>query len=189
MAEEIPGSAPPATEASGHPDLRDRIGWIGHRVAGDRGTIHYTWDDYHHDIDALAVELARVDLEAIVAITRGGLIPAVSLSHRLGIDAVHSWRYQSYDHLHVDDLAALGGLDVATTLIVDDILDTGATLERLKRTLPAARVAVLWRKGRPNIFGAIERVDWVGNDLAATDWVVFPWETSDDRQAREPEWS
>ena len=118
----------------------------------------------------------------IIGIGRGGLIPAVYLSHATSI------RMLSIDHSsHLPDFAAglLVKLAVRSLterlLFVDDINDSGSTIAHLRRSLNEAggdlgnvRFATLI----DNTVSA-ERVDYCFRKIDRSvnkDWFVFPWE-------------
>lgn len=123
--------------------------------AGDKE--HYSWDEYQRDIVTLAHRI-REDLKAqptaIYGVPRGGLVLAVSLSHLLELPMV----------LNRDEITP-------DTLVVDDIADTGTTLDKLCKQIGIRlMIATLYyRSGsrlRPDVFVR-----------SKTKWVVFPWET------------
>jgi hypoxanthine phosphoribosyltransferase len=145
------------------------------------------------DIEMVTTRLAATILndgapEVIVGIARGGLVPAVMLSHHLGVrdlrtvtfthtktDEVNATKTATPVVSHADSLGDLTGRDV---LVVDDIAGTGDTLTGA-RTLLAERGAALIRT-------AVLRVNtanWQNHNQAPTfaghtnqGWVVFPWE-------------
>jgi hypoxanthine phosphoribosyltransferase len=125
-------------------------------------TRRVTWEE----IDARASELAQLiknsgkEYRQIVGVARGGLIPAVLLSHRLGIDHVSSVCSSSSLILRID-----------RTLIVDDLVDSGATSERLSRYLFWTDVAVLYAKPDGELMA-----DYFAERVPQDTWLVFPWE-------------
>src|SRR5688572_3084358 len=95
-----------------------------------------SWDQFHRDSRALAWRLAgEGPFEAVVAITRGGLVPAAIVARELGIRVIETVCIASYDYDkqgEIEILKAVGetfaGRDGgAKVLIVDDLVDTGAT--------------------------------------------------------------
>src|ERR687898_3293618 len=94
-----------------------------------------SWDQFHRDSRALAWRLAAEGpFEAVVAVTRGGLVPAAIVARELGIRVIETVCIASYDYdkqgeLEVlkrvgENIASLDG--GAKVLIVDDLVDTGA---------------------------------------------------------------
>src|SRR6266699_3358104 len=79
-----------------------------------------SWDQFHRDSRALAWRLSGAGpFEAIVCITRGGLVPAAMVARELGIRVIETVCVASYDHVTrgelrllktvAADVAALGG--------------------------------------------------------------------------------
>jgi uncharacterized protein len=118
----------------------------------------------------------------IIGVGRGGLIPAVYLSHATSVPML------SVDHSsHLPDFAAellvkLAAMSTAQKLLfVDDINDTGSTITHIKAALTEAggtidhvRFATLI----DNVVSA-EKVDYRFRTIDRTvnkDWFVFPWE-------------
>src|SRR6266571_514711 len=102
-----------------------------------------SWDEFHRDARALAWRLSGVGpFEAIVCVTRGGLVPAAIVEGELkvlkGIAA---------------EVVALGGGDGKGVLIVDDLVDTGKTAKVVRGLIPAAHFATVYAKpmGRPMV--------------------------------------
>lgn len=124
--------------------------------------LFYTWQEFDKDIDSLAKKLKKEKIKNILAIPRGGYVLAVALSHRLNIPIL--WQESEWWKTISKN-----------TLVVDDICDSGKTLQKLFRELdlPKCKTAVLfWRqndKFEPDFF-ADELLDKLV-------WVVMPWET------------
>ena len=84
----------------------------------------------------------------MIAITRGGLVPAAIVARELGVRVIDTVCIASYDHTKQGELKVLKGVsaDVAKLgggtgkglLIVDDLVDTGQTA-RLVRDMIAGR--------------------------------------------------
>ena len=90
-----------------------------------------SWDQFHRDSRALAWRLnSEGPFDAIVCITRGGLVPAAIIARELGIRVIESVSISSYEYkdqgkLQVlksiaDDILALDAADDKKVLIVDD---------------------------------------------------------------------
>jgi hypoxanthine phosphoribosyltransferase len=159
-------------------------------------------DDYVAQVLALADQVRSADWQPsfIIGIGRGGLAPAVYLSHATGLPML------SVDHSSdVPDFADAPLVRLAARtregerlLFLDDINDTGGTIAKLRRALIEAggvadriRFATLIDNS-----GSAERVDYRARtiDRAVTkDWFVFPWEavapqtSLDDDAAEVPE--
>src|ERR1700720_2992855 len=108
-----------------------------------------SWDQFHRDSRALAWRLSGAGpFEAIVCITRGGLVPAAIVARELGIRVIETVCVASYDHTRQADLKILkdvaasviarGGGEGAGVLIVDDLVDTGQTPKVVRGILSRA---------------------------------------------------
>ena len=112
-----------------------------------------SWDQFHRDARALAWRLASSGpFNAIVAITRGGLVPAAIVARELEVRVIETVSIASYH-----DYKTQGGLKVLKTiapdvanlndgakiLIVDDLVDTGATAKLVREMLPKAHFATV----------------------------------------------
>ena len=139
-----------------------------------------SWDQFHRDARALAWRLSGSGpFNAIVCITRGGLVPAAIISRELGIRLIetvciasyHDYKTQSGLQVlkDVDEkLAANGGEGI---LVVDDLVDTGSTAKVVRDRLPKAHFATVYAKpaGRP-------LVDSFVTEVSQDTWILFPWD-------------
>jgi xanthine phosphoribosyltransferase len=142
-----------------------------------------SWDQFHRDSRALAWRLNGVGpFEAIVCITRGGLVPAAIVARELGIRVIETVCVASYSHTSQGELTVLkdiapaviarGGGDGSGVLIVDDLVDTGQTAKIVRALLPRAHFAAVYAKpmGRP-------MVDTFITEVSQDTWIYFPWDT------------
>jgi xanthine phosphoribosyltransferase len=142
-----------------------------------------SWDEFHRDARALAWRLAAAGpFQAIVAVTRGGLVPAAIVARELGIRLIESVCVASYAHqtqgeLKVlktvaDSIITVGGGRGKGVLIVDDLVDTGKTARVVRDILPDAHFATVFAKpmGRP-------MVDTFITEVSQDTWIFFPWDT------------
>jgi xanthine phosphoribosyltransferase len=142
-----------------------------------------SWDQFHRDSRALAWRLSGAGpFEAIVCITRGGLVPAAIVARELGIRVIETVCVASYDHTRQADVKILkdvaasviahGGGEGAGVLIVDDLVDTGQTAKAVRGILPRAHFATVYAKpmGRP-------MVDTFITEVSQDTWIYFPWDT------------
>jgi xanthine phosphoribosyltransferase len=150
---------------------------------------HYyavSWDQLHRDARALAWRLMdKGPFTGIVAITRGGLIPAAIIARELDIRLVETVSIVTYAAgssgtlieeskagapLVIKPPAAAG--DGTGYLIVDDLVDTGTTARIVRGLLPHAHFATVYAKpaGRPTVDDYI-------TEVSQDTWIMFPWDT------------
>ena len=142
-----------------------------------------SWDQFHRDSRALAWRLAGAGpFEAIVCITRGGLVPAAIVARELGVRLIDTVCVASYSHTSQGELKVLkdvaasivarSGGEGAGVLIVDDLVDTGQTAKVVRAMLPRAHFATVYAKpmGRP-------LVDTFITEVSQDTWIYFPWDT------------
>ena len=139
-----------------------------------------SWDQFHRDARALAWRLsASGPFQGIVCITRGGLVPAAIVARELGIRLIETVCIASYH-----DYKSQGGLLVLKAispelkigegtgvLVIDDLVDTGATARIVRDMLPKAHFATVYAKplGRP-------LVDTFITEVSQDTWIYFPWD-------------
>jgi xanthine phosphoribosyltransferase len=147
------------------------------------GTVNYatvTWDQLHRDARSLAgLLMPHAPFAGIVAITRGGLIPAAIVARELECRLVESVSVASYaeeagtqgaPRLLKAPVAAGDGTDF---LIVDDLVDSGVTARLVRALLPKARFACLYAK--PAGSGV---ADHFVAEVPQDTWILFPWDTA-----------
>ncbi|HUY68294.1 MAG TPA: xanthine phosphoribosyltransferase [Alphaproteobacteria bacterium] len=139
------------------------------------------WDELHRNAKALAWRLVELGpWKGMVAITRGGMVPAAIIARELDIRVIETVCVVGY---HPDDAnprpadeakivkppAGVG--DGAGWLVIDDLVDTGRTAEVVKKLLPKAHFAAIYAKpaGRP-------LVDTFITEVSQDTWIYFPWD-------------
>ncbi|NLH81490.1 MAG: xanthine phosphoribosyltransferase [Phyllobacteriaceae bacterium] len=142
-----------------------------------------SWDQFHRDARALTWRLSgQGPWTAIVAITRGGLVPAAIVARELEIRTIETICVASYHdyttqgELRVmktvaDDVIERAGGDGKGILIIDDLVDTGKTARVVREMLPQAHFATVYAKpqGRP-------MVDTFITEVSQDTWIYFPWD-------------
>jgi len=114
-----------------------------------------SWDQFHRDCRALTWRLNEVGpFHAVIAITRGGLVPAAIVARELGVRIIDTVCIASYDHTKQGDLKVLKGISADTAklgggtgkglLIVDDLVDTGKTGRLVREMIPDAHFATVY---------------------------------------------
>ena len=134
------------------------------------------WAMFHRDIQLLAANLAgKGPFKGMIAIARGGLVPAGILSRLLDLRLVDTLCVSSYDDRvqrpgTPELLKGVEG-DGDGWLVIDDLVDTGTTMRIIRDILPKAYVGVLYAKpvGRP-------LADSFVREFPQDSWIDFPWE-------------
>ena len=133
-----------------------------------------SWEQLHRDAKALAWRLMELGpWQKVVAITRGGLVPAAIIARELEVRLIDTVCVSSYDHQDrsaPEILKQVAG-DGTDVLIVDDLVDTGATARLVRDMLPKAHFATVYAKpaGRP-------LVDSYVTEVSQDTWIHFPWD-------------
>ena len=135
-----------------------------------------SWEELHRTSKALAWRLLELGpFEGIVAVTRGGLVPAAIVARELEIRLIETACISSYHGAEQGRLDVLKGAPSAGSgkgwLIVDDLVDTGETAKALRAMMPDAHFATVYAKpnGRP-------LVDTFVTEVSQDTWIFFPWD-------------
>lgn len=140
-----------------------------------------SWDIFHRDARALAWRLASIGgFSAIVAVTRGGLVPAAIVARELGIRVIETICVASYheetERGEIQVLKPLTDTILARpsseVLIIDDLVDTGATAKAVRDTLANAHFATVYAKPQ-----GLPMVDTFVTEVSQDTWIFFPWDT------------
>ncbi|MEL6586144.1 MAG: xanthine phosphoribosyltransferase [Pseudomonadota bacterium] len=144
---------------------------------------HISWDQIHRDSRALAWRLDGRGpgkggaWKAIVAVTRGGMAPAMIVARELDIRLVDTISIKSYDHQTQGEAQVLSKPEEAMVgdgtgiLVLDDLVDSGKTLEVIRALYPKAHFATVYAKpkGEP-------MVDTFITGVSQDTWIFFPWD-------------
>lgn len=147
--------------------------------------IFLTWHHVYDHVQTIIDQMTQIQWKPhmIVGVTRGGLIPAVLLSHYFDcqMDSINISLRDHNTHndanVHKINNWAIIGYPV---LIVDDINDSGATIHTIMKTITHkqnVKIATL-----VNNQGSTTTVDFFGmniNKQVDPSWIVFPWEKED----------
>ena len=151
------------------------------RLPHEKG-FHVSWDQLHRDARALAWRLDGQGPDngawrAVVAITRGGLVPAMIVARELDIRVVDTISVVSYAHQDRTEARVSKSpqaelmKDGQGILIIDDLVDTGRTLELVKSLYPKAHFGTVYAKpsGKPMVQTYI-------TEVSQDTWIFFPWD-------------
>jgi xanthine phosphoribosyltransferase len=156
------------------------------RLPHERG-FHVSWDQLHRDARALAWRLQGRGPEdgnwhAVVAITRGGMAPAMIVARELDIRVIDTISVKSYHAgggkedqrreaqvIKSPDTSLMG--DGTGILIVDDLVDTGKTLELVRTLYPKAHFACVYAKPEGE-----KQTDTFVTGVSQDTWIFFPWD-------------
>lgn len=138
-----------------------------------------SWEELHRATRELARrQLPAEQWQGVIAVTRGGLVPAAIVARELNLRVVDSVSVKSYAHQAQQSAPELLK-DVSATdtgkgfLVVDDLVDTGNTLEALQQRLPEARFITVYAKP-----AGMHLVQDYEADIAQETWIHFPWDMS-----------
>jgi len=145
--------------------------------------IHLTWKDIEDKCDAIVTQIKdrHMQFNVIISIGRGGMIPARILSDRLNIRDVYLYNIKLYKGINVRNTKPTvesfnHNIEKKSVLLIDDILDSGITLEKAYSEMTSKRpervtTATLFCKDfavtKPTFFSTLCKKE---------DWIVFPWE-------------
>jgi len=140
-----------------------------------------SWEELHRNARALAWRLLEQGpWKGIIAITRGGLVPAAIIARELDIRLIDTICISSYGQLEEGveaskqgQLKLLKGFDGDGEgfLLIDDLVDTGRTAAAVRALVPKATFATVYAKpaGKPT-------VDLYITEVSQDTWIRFPWD-------------
>lgn len=119
--------------------------------------IYLSWDDIDQAVEEICLQILKSgkQIKSISGVARGGYIPAVMISHRLNIP--YATRL------------------TPTTLLVDDISDTGTTLNKSIAVHTATLHYKPTSKHKPTFFAK----------EVGPEWIVYPWERKDSKEIQD----
>ena len=137
-------------------------------------TYPISWEQLHRDARALSWRLIeRGPWNGIIAITRGGLVPAAIIARELDVRLVDTVCIASYAGRHQGRSQVLKSTtgDGDGWLLIDDLVDTGQTAKLVREMVPRAHFATVYAKpaGRP-------LVDTFMTEVSQDTWILFPWD-------------
>ena len=138
-------------------------------------TYPISWEQLHRDARAMSWRLIeRGPWHGIIAITRGGLVPAAIIARELDIRLVDTVCIASYAGRNQGQIQVLKSTtgDGDGWLLIDDLVDTGKTAKLVREMVPRAHFATVYAKpaGRP-------LVDTFMTEVSQDTWILFPWDS------------
>lgn len=138
--------------------------------------VYINWNDFHQDVKDLCARIRQSgEYDKIVAISRGGLVPAGIIAYELDIRnsaVINIATYVGAEHLKLDEVdrpEAVGKVD-EKTLIIDDLADSGQTFRVMRRQFPKGRYVTVYAKEKGK-----NEVDLYAREVP-DEWIVFPWD-------------
>ena len=111
---------------------------------------YFSWDEFDNSVEHIADKCKFLEFSGIYGVPRGGLCLAVALSHKLKINLISE--------------------PLKNSLIVDDVYETGITLNSFKK-IEGAKFFVLFSKNKPTWWNSVHITE-------KSEWIVFPWENT-----------
>ncbi|HEX6292857.1 MAG TPA: phosphoribosyltransferase family protein [Herpetosiphonaceae bacterium] len=150
---------------------------------------YVSWQQIETMVERLARAARERSFDALLAVTRGGLVPAGMMAYHLGMRNILVAAVQFYtgvgqraDTPSFLQFPADPFINGQNVLIVDDIWDSGKTIAAVKSRIVAAGgtpfTAVLHYKPRASLFPDQQPEYYVE---ATEAWIVYPWEPEDER--------
>lgn len=144
-----------------------------------------TWSEFEQKtlelVKKIKADPEHKKFKNILALTRGGLIPAYFVARELGIKNIKTMCLVSYGdtreqseikHLKIDGFSE-EIYDPEHWLIIDDICDSGKTLDFVEAMYPKTKSACVYVK-------EIRDCDYYAEKVPNELWLNFPWERYDE---------
>jgi xanthine phosphoribosyltransferase len=150
---------------------------VSNKIENPEKNFPVTWEELHRNAKALAWRLGnQPPWKGMIAITRGGLVPAAIIARELNIRVVETISVKSYEDQTQTDIRILKPApavddDGDRWLLIDDLVDTGKTAAFVRKLFPKAHFATIYAKpaGRP-------LVDTFITEVSQDTWIYFPWD-------------
>ena len=137
------------------------------------------WAEVHRDAKELVRKLVGSgEWNGIIAVTRGGLVPAAIIAREMGIRHIDTLCIATYDEQYIGDVNVIKKPADAVSdkgkgwLMIDDLVDTGMTMKTAREFLPNCHVATVYAKPE-----GLKFVDTYVHQVPQNHWVFFPWDT------------
>jgi len=141
-----------------------------------------SWEELHRNAKALAWKLLDKSpcddkkWKGIIAITRGGMVPACIIARELEVLNIETFCITSYNVKEQSETVILKMPDTVDNegegwLIIDDLVDTGKTFELARKHYPRAHYACIYTKPSGEA-----QTDTSVMSFSQDTWVHFPWD-------------
>lgn len=135
-----------------------------------------SWEELHRDVRTLAWKLAQIKKwKGLVAVTRGGLVPAAIIARELEIRLIETICLASYEWQRQNELQVLKSIGQNLDpdwLIIDDLVDSGQTAQVIKNMFPENFLATIYAKPKGKTL-----VDLFVREVSQDTWILFPWDS------------
>ena len=146
----------------------------------DNKYLNINWQEFHQDTKNLALKLKKEhnldNIKGLIAISRGGLIPAGIIAYELDIRTVESVSVVTYDgeeqrdSKEVEIISSLQS-DGKGYIVIDDLADSGNTIDILRAKFPKALFATVYAKTK-----GLPKTDVYLKEMPQEKWIMFPWD-------------
>lgn len=138
-----------------------------------------SWEEIHRVSKKLAAKLKdKGPFKGIVAVARGGMVPACLIARELDVRVVETISFVSYEHQERTEgkitKEAVAAGDGEGWLVIDDLADTGNTFRGIRKVLPKAHYACFYVKP-----AGADTADTYVSDVSQDTWIFLPWEDQD----------
>lgn len=137
-----------------------------------------SWDELHRNTKALAWKLNDINKKwkGVIAITRGGMVPACIIARELEVLNIETFCITSYDVKEQSITKILKKPETVDNdgegwLVIDDLVDTGKTFELAREHYPKAHYACIYVKP-----AGAKQTDTYITEFTQDTWVHFPWD-------------
>lgn len=140
---------------------------------------YYSYENFKNDTNTLIEEVKSFQPEVLIGIARGGLTLTHAMAEGLELRSVQTLRTELYDAMDKRESISIFGDchlgDASRVLVVDDIADSGETLDAIMQNLQVKNPDIMFKSctlfyKKTSIY---EPHFWINE---ANDWIDFFWE-------------
>tara|TARA_S200000501_G_C20739420_1_gene706657 strand:- start:105 stop:566 length:462 start_codon:yes stop_codon:yes gene_type:complete len=147
----------------------------------DMKNYHFTIDEMHEALINIKKQINKTEWfpEQILSVNRGGCVPGVYLSHAINVPHKVLDVQLRYDNNNPNlEVLRKSIISSSNILIIDDINDTGATFEFIKKSYDSRVTNIRYAALIDNISSSF-KVNFRGKKIdksSDSTWIIFPWE-------------